>query len=389
MPTKTRVWRQLAITGRQREYPYTTWVPYSSTTPTSFETSIGVNNHWNGHCWEGGSGWRLTRDAHTFEPQISKEFDGYNATKSLVTDEGTTRIGGPKIGIVSLSIPTRSSDEQLDAYGTTAISRTEPTAPAFDLAVSLGELMREGIPVAPGSQVRDKVKLARASGGEYLNLEFGWLPLVRSIEDFSSVVRKSDDILRSYQEKANKPIKRSYEWPTYSTSKYTPCAFSTLSPSRGDFQGGGRFQTVMQRRWFEASYLYHLPVGNEHNDKFRRYAAYARKLYGIDATPEVLWNLAPWSWAVDWFSNAGDVIHNVSAMGQDGMVIRYAHIMEHTVRVTKDHGTHSGGGGPMLHTQVEEWKTRRSATPFGFGVSWSGLSPKQIAIVSALGLTRF
>jgi hypothetical protein len=35
-----------------------------------------------------------------------------------------------------------------------------------------------------------------------------------------------------------------------------------------------------------------------------------------------------------------------------------------------------------------ETKTRRRANPFGFGVSWEALSARQIAILTALGITR-
>lgn len=388
MPTKTRSFAQSNITGRTRSSAFVPWTVYSSDGPLSFENSIGSNNHWNGHMWSGGAGWRLDRDTHQFIPPQSKPFNTYNFSGATLIGEGNTRIGGPVSAWTSLSIPHRSTDSELDALGTTAIARTEPTAPAFDLATSLGELMREGIPVAPGFDTMVATKRAKAAGGDYLNVEFGWLPLVRSINDFASVVDRSDEILRSYQEQANIPIKRSYEWPTVSESKFLQTDFSTENTDRGRYKGGGRFQTVSQKRWAEFSYIYYLPTGTTRNDAMRRFGSYARKLYGIDISPEVLWNLAPWSWAVDWFSNTGDVLHNVSAMGTDGMVLRYGHVMEHTVRVTTDTGVHPSAGG-MTHVQTEEWKTRRSSTPFGFGVSFSGLSPKQIAIISALGISRW
>jgi hypothetical protein len=33
-------------------------------------------------------------------------------------------------------------------------------------------------------------------------------------------------------------------------------------------------------------------------------------------------------------------------------------------------------------------KRRREANPFGFGIGWEGLSPTQLAITAALGITR-
>jgi hypothetical protein len=385
MPKKTRTFNAPLVQGRTRSSSFVPWTNYTNVLPISTETSEGVGNRWNGYCWDGGSGWRLSRTTHTYLPE-AVAVDSFNAGGTLL-GEGTTRIGGPTISVPSLSLPNLPTDGELDAMGSTAIARTEPTAPSFDLSVFLGELMREGIPVAPGHQTMVATARAKAAGSEYLNLEFGWLPLVGGIEDFSNTVKNADEILRQYEMSANEPVKRRYDWPPHVETKYTPCNFSTVSPSRGFFTKGGRWQEVEQRFWFEASYVYHLPVGSDADARMRRYGSYARKLLGVDLSPEVLWNLAPWSWAVDYFSNTGDVIHNISAMGQDGMVMRYGHIMCHTRRTTRDSG--SIAGNHQVHVTTEEWKTRRPATPFGFGVSFSDLTPKQIAILAALGLSRW
>jgi len=83
-------------------------------------------------------------------------------------------------------------------------------------------------------------------------------------------------------------------------------------------------------------------------------------------------------------------MHNVSALGQDGMVMRYGYIMCHTRKEVWDWGYFQDQEGlRMDHKFVEETKTRTPATPFGFGVAFDGLSGKQLAIVSALGLSRW
>jgi len=125
-----------------------------------------------------------------------------------------------------------------------------------------------------------------------------------------------------------------------------------------------------------------------------RYALEAEKLFGLSLSPDTLWQLAPWSWAVDWFANTGDVLHNVSAYANQGLILRYGYIMEHTV--VRD--TYSCGnpvtnglwnGRPIAPiTFVTETKVRRRANPFGFGVSWNALSPFQTSIVAALGISR-
>jgi len=256
------------------------------------------------------------------------------------------------------------------------------------MSVALGELMREGIPKAPGFAEMEKVRAAKAAGSNYLNVEFGWLPLVRSINDFANVVDNHDKIIRKYQEGANRTIKRSYRWPEETAYAYNPTGFGSV-PSNGNFTGGGRYESTSKRMWFEVDYVYHLPIGNTMNDKVRRFGSYARKLLGIDLSPEVLWNLAPWSWAADWVANTGDIMHNVSALGTDGLVIRNGYIMCHITRHTIDHGRFNGQGASETRYTIDETKVRRPATPYGFGLSWSGLTARQQAVVLALGMSRW
>lgn len=292
----------------------------------------------------------------------------------------------PLSAVTPLPLPHIPSDGEMDAMGTSAIASTEPTRPAFDLSVFLGEWRSDGMPRLPGLEMKESVAKARSAGSEFLNYEFGWLPLVSDVRTFAKAVNNSDAILRKYQEEANIVIKRSRRWPSVGDSKFNSVGFSS-SPAELQFLGGGRFQTVLQDKWFEADYVYHLPTGTSVNDKFRRYGSYARKLLGVRMTPEVLWNLAPWSWAVDWFSNVGDVVHNVSAMGTDGLVIRNAYMMCHTVRTTRDYGVSPAGAATIV--RVEESKLRRSSGPYGFGTSGiANLTTRQRAIVAALGLSR-
>jgi len=123
------------------------------------------------------------------------------------------------------------------------------------------------------------------------------------------------------------------------------------------------------------------------------HAETAKKLLGFDITPEVLWELVPWSWAVDWFTNVGDLIKNVSAFSTDGLVMRYGYIMEHSI--ARDTYIHIGPTGFRSqsvfcepYTFVCETKLRRRATPFGFGLNLEALTGRQKSIIAALGLTR-
>jgi hypothetical protein len=150
---------------------------------------------------------------------------------------------------------------------------------------------------------------------------------------------------------------------------------------------------VTTKTWFSGCFTYHLNLGNTLPDKMARHAAEARKLYGVELTPATVWNLAPWSWAVDWEGNVGDVLHNVSRFAQDGLVMRYGYIMQEKTCVATsilDPGGRLTGSPdkPLTLTVTAKSKVRRRATPFGFGFDMTALTGRQSAILGALGIAR-
>jgi hypothetical protein len=79
-------------------------------------------------------------------------------------------------------------------------------------------------------------------------------------------------------------------------------------------------------------------------------------------------------------------MHNVSAFGTDGLVMRNGYIMCHSGKESVDSGSFKGHY--QTKTVVSERKTRHVASPFGFGLVDADLSSRQLAIMAALGLSR-
>lgn len=284
---------------------------------------------------------------------------------------------------------------ELDALGATAISRCIPTNPIFNLSTALGEA-REGFPRLGLNTWQDRAFQARRAGDDYLNYEFGWKPLVGEIETFFNMVKNSDRILKQYEAGSGKRLHARYAFPDeveYDVyEEWGRLPVPTLIDATDLGNSPGRFTattTTKTKRWFEGVFTYHLPAAGTLDG----YLARANKLAGVRLTPETLWELAPWSWAADWFSNSGDVISNVSRFMEDGLVMPYGYIMEtKTIEVSCDLRHISYFCYPGDHHFNQTWttsvKTRRKATPFGFGFDWDGLTPRQGAIMSALGLKR-
>jgi hypothetical protein len=296
---------------------------------------------------------------------------------------------------------------ELEAFGTSAIATVEPTNPLTGLAVTLGELRSEGIPSVPGIQLwRDRTDLARSAGSAYLSKEFGWDPLLSEIRNFVRVSRSHDRLLRDYERGSGRKIHRKLTMPaSREVTVHGDESGTRLYPSlSNDYfvvtPKSSQTLIVEKQRWFEGCFTYYLPPFDPDGSNWERNRRIAAKLYGVGITPEVLYDLTPWSWALDWVSNAGDVLHNIGAFRDNGLVMQYGYVMEtishhsivRTYNIRSREVEWGGGGYGPVPTSVSSHvvsttKVRQTATPYGFGLDWSGFSPFQLSILVALGMS--
>jgi hypothetical protein len=291
--------------------------------------------------------------------------------------------------IPTLQPPSTLSDGAVLAFGTKAIARTEPTAEYFSGATALGELLADGLPGGASLHLmRDRVAAARSAGRNYLNVEFGWLPLVDDVKRLCKAVRQSESIMSSYMKGSDKRVRRRYAEPSLeaSASLVGRCSFQPDFNSALGIPFGTSVKKTKLDTWFSGAFRYHIPA-DVAASKISMFALTARKVFGTELTPEVIWNLAPWSWALDWQGNVGDVMHNVSALGRDGLVLEYGYVMTGRV-ITTDTFVSSPYGTWTRREKVISRRRVSKLSPYGFGVSWSGLTPTQLAVVAALGLSR-
>jgi len=355
----------------------------------------------------GGDFWTQKRYAHGKASYVSVEsgdlpYSGCIARRVKYT--------GPVWAIDAGAYPFPPSESstatQLDQLGATAIARCKPTNSAANIGVAIGELVREGIPKLVTQSWQRRASDLKGLGSEHLNYQFGLKPLGQEIGTFAYQVTQADRLLRQYERDAERVVRRSYRFPP----KHTVELVQDLALSDEPYYGGAETglmnpdlpaserkklevtKTISQERWFTGTFIYYLPRGYDARNEMDRKALLAKEILGLDLDLETIWNLAPWSWAVDWFSNAGDVISNVNDFLEDGLVMPYGYMMEHTIvsyQYTRKFQNLMRSGSIDSHvTLVTETKMRRKANPFGFGVSWSGLSKLQYSILAALGITR-
>lgn len=287
-----------------------------------------------------------------------------------------------------------SNDLQLDALGSTAISRCGPTNPHSSALNALIELYRDGLPSAIGLNTLRRQDL----GGEYLNYEFGILPTISDIKAIGGTYRQADKLLRQYYRDSGRVVRRRYEFPSEtrvvetSVTEGVPPTPTLVTPLYENPYGKLRkVVTETKNVWFSGAFTYYAKAPSSVlaiRDQVQKW----NYLYGISPSTDVLWNALPYSWAADWVTNIGDVMNNVSMFQNDGLVMQYGYVMEHVVRrVEYVHtGTVLKGAGPVFAKQVfiSDHKRRRKATPFGFGAELSGFTDRQWAILAALGLSR-
>jgi hypothetical protein len=252
------------------------------------------------------------------------------------------------------------------------------------------------------------LKNFRNLGSEYLNVVFGWKPFVGDIRKMIDLYGTIDKRIAQIHRENGKNIRRRSTVEDSSTSTQTQqlynYAYANVIGGPGEITNPSQTTlykvttTTKTRIWFVGSFRYFMfeppssPVG-----QLKMRAA----LYGALPTPELLWEVLPWSWLIDWFSNVGDIMSNASPNAVDNLTSRYSFIMKHVTTETEAsaHVHHEGRDDPFNKwmsvdntfktTSLVVSKSRQGGgNPFGLNVQLPSLSAYQLGILAALGLSR-
>jgi hypothetical protein len=311
---------------------------------------------------------------------------------------------------------------QIDfGLGGTAISRVRPNKPEVDLSVTLGELRFGGLPTMIGSLMSRSMNVLdvfRNGGKEYLNVQFGWKPLVSDLLGLAQLVTTARSKIEQYERDLSREIRRRYTFePKITTitsskaintdSQYwvqfgTPLGNSTsnINTFSGSTNQGTYSKTTTEQSWFSGAFRYFNADVQDSLADLRKFEEHANLLLGTRLDPEVIWNLQPWTWLIDWFVNYGDVLGNFSALAFDRQVLHYGYLM--TTVTDKEEWTAPGlfarsgptflsttrVAGTVANTRTAVRKIRSHASPFGFGLDPDAFTADQWAILAALGMSR-
>lgn len=287
-------------------------------------------------------------------------------------------------------------ESQMDAWGTIGVNRAYPIKRQLSLAQTMAELKREGLPrisgiqlgkALPSHSIKELPGTISAVGGEYLNFQFGIRPILSDLQDLILY----DDSLADRLLELRRTKKSIHRKSTVLEDIVNVTKSSTdLSPQLSFFEskyGGGLGAVKVVEKsttnvWFsgEFQFLYPPPLrsipGLEQTKEIMFKA-------GLEPSSELIWQLQPWSWLVDWETSVGEAFSNSARFSIDHAVMRYGYVM-YRKETTWSYSNPFFG---ELKVKAINFQRRR-ANPFGFGVTFSSLTEKQWSILAALGLSR-
>lgn len=326
------------------------------------------------------------------------------------------------------------SDSKLQDYGTDLINATSPVQSMVDLLVTIAETVHEGLPkplasVITRKGVKNRSAVIQKIGSEYLGYIFGVRPLLSDIRGTIDALNQANRIVGQWITDNQRQVRRRRRLKTIhspSNTSYTLEGGSSIgytglvpaaAPSGFSYYGWAlgnsnwrytrnKLQNITTKITFSSAFEYDLSLllpddkvglldkGNASDDELKSYLLeYLLGIHTSQIGPELVWNLMPWSWMIDWFTNVGTVLDNLRARTSVGMQIDWAYVkavQERWCRYTEV--VENRTTGAFVASQDWELKQlyvrRLKASPFGFKVSFDGFTSNQIGTLAALAAAR-
>lgn len=311
---------------------------------------------------------------------------------------------------------------------TQQLNAMNPLKSGVSLAVTVAELLRGDVPsltlnlrrhIDSISRLRAKYRTfqdaSKAIGGGYLGWQFGWAPVISDVKKALEILMDLDGALYT-----SNSTRRKRTWSVYSANAGRTSwarGWGPVSPLNQSWTDGNNRSKLLTPRYTGVSgvtsYIgaFNIPTdvavftkadvrtsarfltGAVPDRRANTWLDQGVELLGLKLDAQTLWELTPWSWLVDWFTNIGSVIQSLSTLGLDNTLLNYAYStirLQNNVSVLgrpASTGSYSLKGKFTFRAETE-MKVRRVASPFGFSVAWEQLNAGQIAILTALGLAR-
>jgi hypothetical protein len=244
----------------------------------------------------------------------------------------------------------------------------------------------------------------KKAADHFINHNFGWVPFVKDVTAFCDVIINSNDIIDRISSENGKYVRRRATLVNdYKQTKVTSGTGMRVEPF------GAYIDTLINgtptwELWLEevtlsnavGSFVYFRPEFDRTSVEYNSTINAVRRqlaIHGVRISPSNIYKAIPWSWSIDWVTNVGKWVDHINDEFVDTMAARYLYVTHHrlqryTLKQTVPFKT--GGTRTFEFTRTVVVKQRKAAnTPYGFGLTWDNLSPKQLAILAALGISRW
>jgi hypothetical protein len=253
-----------------------------------------------------------------------------------------------------------------------------------------------------GSQV-GKLMAPKNVADHFLNHQFGWVPFLKDLSDFSNVIQNSVEYASRIANENNHWVKRKAILVNDFTSQVIDKGVGLRVIPNNDYvygllSGDPTFEItkdVLVYATAMGKYKYYRPEFDRDLAGYYSIWAAARReatMLGLRVNPSNIYKATPWTWAIDWFTHFGRNVDRINDILEDSVAFKYLFLMHHrleTYTFSQTLPLKDGGTRTLVWTRVIECKQRvEGASPYGIDLPWRDLSARQLAILGALGITR-
>jgi len=279
----------------------------------------------------------------------------------------------------------------------------------------------EGPGVLTRTNERGWVQTPKRASDQFINEEFGWKPFINDILQFSDVYQNGRQIVQRLIDQNGQYVRRRV--PLGSETKVTlveqgsfpgtPIDGYSLNISSISGIEFGLFPVVFPGDFFVAPPTYkvfdEVKTSRHAVGKFKFYnpifnisyvtpAASAWRtverylaIYGLRVTPSNVYKAIPWTWLIDWFVDVSRYIDAISDSLVDQVVCDYFFVsmrQEYKRTLSVSLPFVDGTVNLSYDFNINTKERKGASSPFDFALGMGSLSSRQLAILSALKVSR-
>jgi len=250
-----------------------------------------------------------------------------------------------------------------------------------------------------------RVMQPKSAADHFLNHQFGWVPFLGDLQKFSEVLPEMNRHVARISADNGKSVRRRVS--LLNTSEYNVISNDVGFDVVGDILPDGLIlncfkavpsriitETVDMQAHAVGRFTYYRPEFDSSLPGYNSGWASAQRqltVLGVRVSPINLYRIIPWSWGIDWVSNVGDYLEYASDVLVDSLVADYFYTTVHCLQtrtVSYSLPFWSGTVNVSFTRRVKAIERVEGDSPFDFNLAWNSLSPRQLSIAAALGLSR-